>query len=57
MDKETNLKFKKQIVIGMIELWCDLLIKIEIELKREKMKKLLKEIKEKMYEGIECNEK
>lgn len=53
MDKETNLKFKKQIVIGMIELWCDLLIKIDKELKKERMKKLLKEIKERMYESNE----
>ena len=50
MDKEQELKFKKEIVIGMIELWCDLLVKIEKELKREKMKKLLKQIKERMYE-------
>ena len=50
MDKEQELKFKKEIVIGMIELWCGLLVKIDKELKREKMKKLLKQIKERMYE-------
>ena len=53
MDKEQELKFKKEIVIGMIELWCDLLVKIDKELKKEKIKKLLKEIKERMYESNE----
>lgn len=48
MDKEQELKFKKEIVVGMIELWCDLLIKIDKELKKERIKKLLKEIKERM---------
>ena len=48
MDKEQELKFKKKIVVGMIELWCDLLVKIDKELKKERMKKLLKEIKERM---------
>lgn len=50
MDKEQELKFKKEIVIGMIELWCDLLVKIDKELKKERVKKLLKRIKEYMYE-------
>ena len=50
MDKEQELKLKKEIVIGMVELWCDLLIKIDKELKKERMKKLLKRIKESMYE-------
>lgn len=53
MDKEKELQIKKEIVIGMIELWCDLLVKIDKELKREKMKKLLKQIKERMYESNE----
>ena len=50
MDREQELKLKKEIVVGMVELWCDLLIKIDKELKKEKIKKLLKEIKERMYE-------
>lgn len=53
MDKEQELKLKKEIVVGMIELWRDLLVKIDKELKREKMKKLLKQIKERMYESNE----
>lgn len=53
MDKEQELKFKKEIVIGMIELWCDLFVKIDKELKKERVKKLLKEIKERMYESNE----
>ena len=48
MDREQELKLKKEIIIGMVELWCDLLIKINKELKKERMKKLLKEIKERM---------
>lgn len=48
MDREQELKLKKEIVVGMIELWCDLLVKIDKELKKEKIKKLLKEIKERM---------
>lgn len=50
MDKEKELQIKKEIVVGMIELWCDLLIKIDKELKQERVKKLLKRIKECMYE-------
>ena len=50
MDKEQELKLKKEIVIGMIELWCNLLEKIDKELKKERVKKLLKRIKECMYE-------
>ena len=50
MNKEQELKFKKEIVIGMIELWGDLLVKIDKELKKERVKKLLKRIKECMYE-------
>lgn len=42
MDKEQELKFKKEIVIGMIELWCDLLEKIDKELKKERTKKTFK---------------
>lgn len=53
MDREQELKLKKEIVVGMIELWYDLLIKIDKELKKERMKKLLKEIKERMYESNE----
>ena len=48
MDREQELKLKKEIVVGMIELWYDLLIKIDKELKKERIKKLLKEIKERM---------
>lgn len=48
MDREQELKLKKEIIIGMVELWCDLLIKINKELKKERMKKLFKEIKERM---------
>lgn len=48
MDREQELKLKKEIVVGMIELWCDLLIKIDKELKKERMKKFLKQIKERM---------
>ena len=50
MDREQELKLKKEIVVGMIELWCDLLIKIDKELKKERIKKILKRIKECMYE-------
>lgn len=53
MDREQELKLKKEIVIGMIELWCDLLVKIDKKLKKERTKKLLKEIKERMYESNE----
>lgn len=48
MDKEQELKLKKEIVISMIELWCDLLEKIDKELKKERVKKLLKRIREKI---------
>ena len=51
MDREQELRLKKEIVIGMIELWCDLLVKVDKELKREKIKKILKKIKESMYES------
>ena len=50
MDREQELKLKKEIVVGMVELWCDLLIKIDKELKKERIKKILKRIKECMYE-------
>ena len=53
MDREQELKLKKEIVVGMVELWCDLLIKIDKELKKERIKKILKEIKERMYESNE----
>lgn len=53
MDREQELKLKKEIVVGMIELWCGLLEKIDKELKRERMKKLLKQIEERMYESNE----
>ena len=48
MEREQELKLKKEIVIGIIELWSDLLIKIDKELKKERMKKFLKQIKERM---------
>lgn len=50
MDKQQELQLKKEIIVGMIELWSNLLGKIEKELKKERIKKILKRINEGMYE-------
>ena len=53
MDKIKDLQLKKEIIIGMIEVWAELLLKIDKELRIERTKKILKEIKERMYESNE----
>lgn len=50
MDREQNLQLKKEIAIEIIKIWNEALTNINKDLKRERVKKLLKRIKECMYE-------
>lgn len=53
MDIIKDLEYKKDMLINILVMCSDLLLEIEQELKIERTKKLLKEIKERMYESNE----
>lgn len=53
MDIIKDLECKKDMLINILVMGSNLLLEIEQELKKERMKKLLKEIKERMYESNE----
>lgn len=48
MDREQNLQLKKEIAIEIIKIWNETLTNINKDLKRERVKKLLKRIMEKI---------
>lgn len=53
MDIIKDLECKKDMLINILVMGSNLLLEIEQELKIEKTKRLLKEIKERMYESNE----
>lgn len=53
MDIIKDLEYKKDMLINILVMGSNLLLEIEQELKIEKTKRLLKEIKERMYESNE----
>ena len=53
MDVIKDLEHKKDILINVLVMCSDLIMEIEQEVKIERTKKILKQIKERMYESNE----